>query len=46
MRLSLLFALASCAATPHDTLLGILGPDHPETRAAATALETSKENST
>ncbi len=30
----------------HDTLLRILGPDHAETRAAATALKASKENST
>ena len=30
----------------HDTLLRILGPDHAETRAAATALEANKENST
>ena len=34
------------ADAAHDTLLRILGPDHAETRAAATALEANKENST
>ena len=32
--------------TAYETLLRILGPDHAETRAAATALEADKENST